>query len=249
VKGGEACLIGLALGLSMHGEPSAPVVLFAERFGPGWEERWIEESLDERSTEYEVVDEGGNPVLRGSSRRSASALSRPVASGTRADLRVSWRWKVAGSLVGNDRERARAGDDYAARVFVVFGPGGLASAQAALTYVWAATEPVGSRYRSPYVDEVATVVLESGDERAGRWIREARDVHADYRTAFEEDPGPVSAVALMVDTDDTGRRATAWFDDVVLEEGDSRPALLPPPEFASYLPRPPEGAAASPRSP
>ncbi|NIQ52182.1 MAG: DUF3047 domain-containing protein, partial [Gemmatimonadetes bacterium] len=34
-----------------------------------------------------------------------------------------------------------------------------------------------------------------------------------------EEPDPVSAVALMVDTDDTGRRATAWFDDVVLEDG------------------------------
>ncbi len=200
-------------------ERPAPAVLLAERFGPGWEDRWIEESLDERSTEYEVVDDGGNPVLRASSRRSASALTRPVAPGAGDELRISWRWKVAGSLAANDQERTRAGDDYAARVFVVFGSGGLASAQAAVSYVWAATEPVGSRYRNPYADEVATLVLESGDEKAGRWVSEERDVRADYRTAFGEEPDPVSAVALMVDTDDTGRRATAWFDDVVLEDG------------------------------
>ncbi|NIT86313.1 MAG: DUF3047 domain-containing protein [Gemmatimonadetes bacterium] len=190
--------------------------VLAEDFSAGWEDRWTEERLDSRRTEYGVFADDGNPVLMASSQRSASALTRTLPPGGDDAVRVSWRWKVAGTVEGDHDERERGGDDYAARVFVIFGSGGFASAEAALSYVWASSEPRGTVYRNPYVKNVATVVLRTGDDRAGQWISEERKVMADYRRAFGQEPDPVSALALMVDTDDTGSEATAWFDDVVV---------------------------------
>ena len=62
-----------------------------------------------------------------------------------------------------------------------------------------------------------TIVLESGDERSGRWIREDRDFVRDFRHVFGRSPEMVTALALIVDTDDTGARATAWFDDLQVD--------------------------------
>ena len=112
----------------------------------------------------------------------------------------------------------RSGDDYAARLFVIFGSGELRRDTRAICYVWAGRMPIGSAYRSPYVDGVQTIVLQSGDGRAGEWLEESRDFVADYVRAFGEEPDGIGAVALLVDTDDSGSRATAWFDDIVFHQ-------------------------------
>ncbi len=185
-----------------------------EDFAPGWEVRWRPVPLGRSPTVYEVVDDAGETVLRAASDDAASALIRPLQlDGSQAST-IAWRWRVERSLRGNARERERAGDDYAARLFVVFGSRG--TLEDALCYVWASTEPAGSVYRSPYVSSVATIVLRSGDADAGDWVSEERDIRADYRSFFGGDPGPPTAIAIMVDTDDTEATARAWFDDILL---------------------------------
>ena len=102
----------------------------------------------------------------------------------------------------------------------VFGPELFSLRTQALCYVWAAEQPVGEVYSNPYADNVATIVLESGDERSGRWIREDRDFVRDFRQVFGRSPEMVTAVALIVDTDNTRARATAWFDDLQVDHED-----------------------------
>lgn len=87
---------------------------------------------------------------------------------------------------------------------------------AAICYVRAAREPVGAVIPCPVSDRIRTIVVESGAARAGAWRLEERDVLADYRHAFGEEPPPLESVALMSDTDQTRSRATAWFQDVEL---------------------------------
>lgn len=116
--------------------------------------------------------------------------------------------------MGNRREREKPGDDYAARFFVIFDGEPFSRSARAICYVWAASEPVVSRYRNPYFSNVVTIVLRSGDELTGEWVREERDFMADYREAFGELPSSVTAVAVMADTDDTGGHATSWFTDI-----------------------------------
>jgi len=210
-------LLGAAGGAPTLGvaqvQPPAPVL--AVDFSRGLE-GWRRQRLDRRSTEYRVVQTDHGQVLASASRGSAGALVMPLPDGPTQVGRVSWAWSVHKSLTENVHEREKRGDDYAARVMVLFGDVELSERSRAIAYSWAGNEPVGSIYPNPSLSQVRTIVLRSGDVDAGRWIAEERDVEADYRAAFGEPAPPVAAIAIVVDTDDTGANAHAWFDDLKL---------------------------------
>jgi hypothetical protein len=192
-------------------------------FADGWRQHWKLENWFSKPTRYEVATEDGRAVLHATSRDAHAGLVRRIEVASPATARLSWRWKIAAPLTGNTRERERAGDDYAARVFVVFETSLNPFRTRAINYVWAAQEPVGAAYPSPYARTVGIVVVRSGAAEAGRWHAESRDVIADYRRHFGEEPKKISAVAVLVDTDNTGRAAEAWFADLALETGSAPP--------------------------
>lgn len=186
-------------------------------FSPDWRAQWREQSLFAKPTRYEVVSDKGKLVLHAVSQSANAGLVREVVRATPAEAQLRWRWKVRASLTSNAHERERAGDDYAARVFVVFETSVNPLRTRAINYVWAATEKTGAVFASPYTKSVGIVVLRSGDAEAGLWRDESRDVLADYRAFFGEPPTKISAVAVLVDTDNTQREAEAWFADLILE--------------------------------
>ncbi|MGI9039131.1 MAG: DUF3047 domain-containing protein [Gemmatimonadota bacterium] len=187
-----------------------------EDFRGDWTERWKEMRLARTATDYEVTSDSSGSILHGTSVEGASVLLRQVEPDLAAASTLEWRWRVAGSLSENRRERTKEGDDYAARVFVIFGSGELNADTRALSYVWAANEPVGSEYGSPFAENVATIVVESGDEHAGVWRMARVDILADYRRVFGREADRAAAIALMVDTDNTESRARASFDFIEL---------------------------------
>jgi hypothetical protein len=189
-------------------------------FSQGWAERWEEVRLAARSNRIIVVEDGGASVLKVVSERSASALWHPIDVAPGDGARVSWAWKVERPLMKNEREREKRGDDYAARLFVIFNAEPFSREARAVCYVWSSSEPAGSVYRNPYFPNVVTIVVRSGTERIGRWVREERDFLQDYRDAFGEDPAAVTAVAVMVDTDNTKGSAQSWFDSIELQMQD-----------------------------
>ena len=189
--------------------------------------------------EYALVRDEGVTVLRVRSQSAAGSLAHRVDSDLKERPRLAWRWKVDRVVEAADLE-SKAGDDYAARVYVMFDLPlselrfstrvqirlarllhGAEVPSAALCYVWDNRHPVGTMRASAYVDSVRMVVLESGTARAGAWVGESRDLDADFRAAFA-DLGLKSAprvigVAVGNDTDQTGETATAWFGDIRLE--------------------------------
>lgn len=191
-------------------------VLLGE-FEPGWEQQWIERKVIRVATTYEVVSEDdSNQVLMGTSEKSASGLWRMLAVRPGRKAVLSWRWKVKDSLSKKTAERTKRGDDYAARVYVVFEPHFLSMKARAISYVWSANQPVGTEFKSPYSETISLFVLQSGDENKGEWMTEERDLLADYTEAFGKPPEFITAVAVMVDTDNSSQRAVSWFDDIAL---------------------------------
>lgn len=195
--------------------PSAPDLF--EGFKEGWREQWREQQLFAKPTRYEAVRENGRPILRARSDGANSGLLRQLKLTAPAHAKLHWRWKIRHALTANRAELTRGGDDYAARVFVVFETSVLPLQTRAINYVWSAHQPVGAVYPSPYTGNVAMIVLRSGETEAGAWQSEIRDVLADYRAFFGEPPREISAVAVLVDTDNTGLNAEAWFDDLRLD--------------------------------
>lgn len=164
-------------------------------------------------TRYALSSADGRPALRADSSAAASGLYRKVKIDLGKTPILNWSWKIDHVLAGAD-ERTRAGDDYPARVYVVFS-GGLAFWRTrAINYVWSSGQPVGSRWPNAFTGNARMLAVESGADRAGAWIDERRDVRADYRRLFGEEPGNVDAVAIMTDTDNTSAAATAWYGDI-----------------------------------
>ena len=185
-------------------------------FDDGWMDRWKDIRLAGRANRFTVVDEGDGPVLMARSDGAASALWYRLDIPPTDGSLLAWRWKVASPIPENLLEREKRGDDYAARLFVIFNAEPFSREARAICYVWASGEPVGSTFRNPYYSNVQTVVLRSGDGQAGEWVAEEREFIRDYVEAFGELPEYISAVAVMLDTDNTKQGATAWFDDIVL---------------------------------
>ncbi|KAF0221577.1 MAG: hypothetical protein FD174_346 [Geobacteraceae bacterium] len=196
------------------------------RFSGGDLSEWRNETFKGKDkTTYLLVKENGKTVLKAHSRRAASGLLRKVDLDPKQYPVLRWSWKVEHTLKGEDAAR-KSGDDFAARVYVVF-PRTFFWQTRAINYVWAARLPQNSAGPSPYTSNAVIVAVESGDEKAGRWVTEERNVYEDYRKHFGEEPSRIGAVAVMTDTDDTRDEVTAYYGDIFLTDQEGRTAVRP----------------------
>lgn len=189
----------------------------------------------ERANRFDLVGDGGATVLRVLSERSASTLAAVQRIDTSATPRLRWRWRVSNPVAGSDLQR-KAGDDYAARVYVLFdfpldrlGVGdrlkistarllhGADLPAAALCYVWGTAQAAGESGWNAYTDRLRMIVVDAGEAYAGQWREKDRDVAADFRAAFGDPVPAVSGVAVGADTDNTGEKVEARFGDLWFE--------------------------------
>lgn len=198
----------------------------------GWEP--LEFPNIDRHTRYRLVEEDGVQVVEATTDNSASGLIARLEVNPGESLILTWRWKVSNTFAKGDA-RKKSGDDYPARIYVafefeadkaswferakrktvetVFGeelPGN------AINYIWANRLAEGEIIANPYAEETMMIAVTSGEAQAGQWVTVERDIVADYRAAFGEDPPPLRGVAIMSDSDNTGESATAWYGDLTL---------------------------------
>lgn len=165
-------------------------------------------------TEYTLVKENDHTVVQAASHAAASGLIKKIHFAPAKYRYLRWSWKIAHTIKGGD-EKTKAGDDFAARVYVVF-PGRFFWQMKAISYIWANRLPKGESVPSAYTSNAKLVAVESGEGKAGQWLAEERDLLADYRALFGADPPEAEAVAIMTDTDNTGGRADAWYGEITL---------------------------------
>ncbi len=192
-------------------------LVIVDDFEMGLDSRW-EEKVFKGQTHYAVVSDGAGKVLRAESHAGASGLVFRKTYELNDYPWLSWRWKVSNVLTKGDA-KTKAGDDYAARVYVIF-PHWFPFKTRSINYIWANRLPVGNFLPNQYYGNAIMLAVESGPERVGEWVTERRDVLADYRIIFGEDPPTVGAIAIMTDTDNTGESVVAYYDDIRLESGE-----------------------------
>jgi len=166
------------------------------------------------NTDYRIVEDAGQKVLQASSHGTASGLVYKTEFDPRDYPILTWRWKVSNIIAKGD-SRTKAGDDYAARVYVVF-PHWFFLKTRTLNYIWANRLPRDSVQANAFTANAMMFSVESGSEQAGEWLTERRDIVADFRRAFGEVPPNVGAIAIMTDTDNTGEAVIAWYGDIVV---------------------------------
>lgn len=209
--------------------------LWVGRFGgegvlpAGWQIEHLNSKFP--PTEYRQRQWDGVAAVEARSVGSMALLARPLTVDLEKTPILCWRWRIDAPLRNADLA-SKAGDDYAARVYVSFAipPAALGLGtraklalarsiwgptvpDAALNYVWDNKHPVGTLQPNAYTDRTRMLVLRSGASEAGAWVSERRHMGADFRRAFGDLPGRPNGLAIASDTDNTGETARAGFAD------------------------------------
>lgn len=215
----------IAVGHFSHNTPALAIPL-------GWQPYRLGKARNE--THYRLVSVDGRTVLEARAENSASALVYPLRADPKRTSWLSFSWRTE-RLVEKSDMRTTAGDDYPARIYVIFDYDiarlsfgeriklrmarsiwGDQVPAAALCYVWEPRQPVGHSQWSAYTTRLRMIVAESGGARLDQWVSIERNVAEDFRAAFGEEPPPISAVIVATDTDNTGETAHTWFGDISL---------------------------------
>ena len=126
---------------------------------------------------------------------------------------LEWRWRIEKTLAVAD-ERSKAGDDFAARVYVVAPGEGMFGLPRAINYVWANQAEVGDAWPNPFTSKVMMVAMDSGDRNVGTWRTHRRNIRADFLRLFEREVDELEGIAVMTDSDNCGLSARAWYGEI-----------------------------------
>ena len=185
-----------------------------------------------KPTKYTLIDECGTTVVEAKADASSSGLAEPLDIDPHQYPWLTWRWKVPALIPGIDNTK-RAADDAPARLEVSFDGDmknvplddkvfffqvkaltGLDMPYATLEYVWGDGAPPETVIVNTWTSRIRMLMLEVGSERAGQWVTETRNVYEDYKRAYGEEPGKITAVAIVTDTDATGEKSTGYYGDI-----------------------------------
>lgn len=196
-----------------------------------------------KPTRYRLDSRAGSACVLAEAERSVSLWRRPLdlvggaQAGQFKDVQFDW-W--IGAHEGRASVADSATDDAVARLVLGFDGDesrlsmrnrmqfelvqtltGEAPPFATLMYVWDAQATPESLVISQRSDRIRKIIVGSGASPAG-WQRFRRDVRADYRRAFGEEPGRLISMALMTDGDNTGSRAQACYGNILLLDAAER---------------------------
>ena len=192
-----------------------------DRFPEQW--RLLKFPSIDAVTRYQIVsDPTHGKVVWARSEGGAGGLARSLSIDPRHYPILSWNWKIDAILPGSSLVR-KNGDDFPARLMISFSSKGATRRglkDNVLCYVWAAEEPVGSVAVNPVHSHLKTMVVVTGNDLSGTWLEMSRNIVADYQQAFSEEPGVITGVVLMTDSDNTGSNAQAWYGPIWLSRAD-----------------------------
>src|SRR4030067_2620056 len=190
-------------------EPESPV--------KGW---WLVSYFAVPPTQYSRAGKG---VIKAESLGARASLFKKAGEKERKHSILSWKWKVS-NVVSSALETRKDRFDAAARVVVVFGKEGGFRFQGRgpvglkMEYIWASHLPKGHVFDHPGEKNCKVFVLESGEGKTGQWVYEERNIHKDFKKAFEKEPEEILAIGIQTDTDHSNERVTAYYADPVLRK-------------------------------
>lgn len=196
---------------------------------PGWE---VWNIPTKRKTDYRSVSVDGKRAIQATSNSSASGLATKVNIDLKKTPILQWSWRVNNLIEGADNTD-RYNEDSPVRIVLAFegDKSGLPlkdqmfieRAQlfgrrdfpyATLMYIWENKQPVESIITSAHTGRIRKIVVASGSDGLNKWNSFKRNVVDDYKRAYGKEPGKLVGVALLSDTDNTGKQSLAFYGDV-----------------------------------
>ncbi len=185
-----------------------PIIKAADGSAEGWQlKEWSGKAR------YEVIETEAGGTLHLSSSATSTALYKEARFNIRDLPTLNWKWKATKLPAGGD-VRKKSADDQAAQVYVIFPRWPEAVNSRLVGYIWDTTAPVGSIVTSTKTSNVRYIVVRSGEADLGRWLSEQRNVYADYKKLFNEEPPEAGRVSVMIDSDNTKSAAESFVAEI-----------------------------------
>jgi hypothetical protein len=196
----------------------------------GWETVKITDN--KKPTDYRLVDVDGVTVLEATSSAAATGLAQRIPIDLGQWPVVEWRWKINRLIESADNTKQGKEDAPVRLVFEFDGDkkklsfseraamslaesiSGREPPYATLMYIWAPSGAAGTVIPNPRTNRVQMVVASSGPAGVGKWQPLSRNLREDFKRAFGEDPGKLTAYGVLSDTDNTGESIQAWYGDI-----------------------------------
>lgn len=205
--------------------------------GQQWEHR---EFPGKKPTSFAYERKDGRHTMAARADGSASMLRRQVRVPPEELGQVRFSWMVPELIAEADMAR-RDTEDAPVRIVLAFDGDrsrfsprnamlselaraltGEEMPYATLMYVWSNHRAPGEVIINPRTDRIRKLVVQSGAAGLHQWLDYERDVRADFKRVFGEEPGALIGVAIMTDADNTHSRARAWYGPVSLVKAAQR---------------------------
>ena len=194
---------------------SAAQTVYAENpyFSADEISQWRHKSF-EGNTQYSLVDIDGKSAIEAGSKISPSSLICQESVDLSKTPYLNWTWKVDQLPSGAASEKLMQGDDYGARIYIIFSTGFGFWNAASLNYVWSRQHAEEDSWINAFSDKVTMLVVESGESNLKEWQTYKRDVAADVKRYMGKDISKLKAVAIMTDSDNTQDTAKTYYGDI-----------------------------------
>jgi hypothetical protein len=176
---------------------------------PGWQKQTWGGSP---RYDFTIVEQDGQRAIQLRSASDSSNMSKDIRGkvSLAATPILEWTWKVTALPKGADGRKA-ATDDQAGQIYVAWPRFPQAIRSQIIGYIWDTTAPAGSVFKSQKTGTVTYVVVRSGTADLGKWLTERRDVLADFKKIYGEDPEDPGGISIGIDSDDVKGTAEAFF--------------------------------------
>jgi hypothetical protein len=182
---------------------------FSEKSLVGWQERQFY-----AKTHYSLNKDGQKGwVIQARSENSASGLMRKIEVDLRETPYLNWSWRVD-KLPEVKDVKTKEGDDYSARIFVIFKSGAWFWNTKALNYVWGSSYLPGENGPNVFAASSQMMVLRPSSSPLKQWVTEKRNIQKDIFNCFGIEQANIEAVAIMTDSDNSGSSAVAYYGDI-----------------------------------
>jgi len=157
-------------------------------------------------------NENGN-YIRAEAEGTGSGLGKELIIDLNKTPFINITWKVEKNLLGI-LENSKKGHDYAARVFVVKKTGSTALSNRAVNYVFSSNNNVGDTWNSPYTKKSIDYVLATTLNNDNKWVSVKTNVKEDFKKLHNLDVNELNGVAIMTDTDNSKKKAVAYYQNI-----------------------------------
>ena len=171
----------------------------------------------ENKTVYTVGSNENGNFLKAVADNAASGLGKEIKIDLNKTPFINITWKIEKDLPGI-KENSKKGHDFAARVFAVKKTGSTPLSNRAINYVFSSNNDIGFNSPSPYTKKSIDNVLASTQNNLNEWITVKANVKEDFKKFHNLDVNELDGLAIMSDTDNSGMKAIAYFQNIYFSE-------------------------------